>query len=110
MERYITEVPDKWVALKLPNNNYKIFGTWVGRYLDDNRWRLNSGVSSVDQDDKFYYFTGFSGSCYKCHKKAYGTATIYGLDVLNKIIIEAKGDIEVIDNISDWIDNTNKLK
>ena len=66
MDRNISEVPDRWVIFKLPNNYYKVFGTWAGGYLDGDRWKLNSGISKVEQDENFYYFIGFSGSCYKC--------------------------------------------
>lgn len=62
---------------------------------------LNS-FEKTEQDDEFYYFMGFSGSCYKCHKKGYGTATSYGLCVLNKIIEQGSGEIEVMEDNDDW--------
>lgn len=37
MKRNISETPERWVILKLPNNYYKVFGTWAGGYLDGNR-------------------------------------------------------------------------
>jgi hypothetical protein len=88
--------PDRWVVLELPNGYYKVFATWV-----DDRWRLNSGIKTVEQDEEFYYFIGFSGSRYKCHKKGYGVATSYGLDLLNEIIQQGKGQIELMEN-ADW--------
>lgn len=103
MDKNISEVPDRWVIVKLPNNYYKVFGTWSGGYLDGDRWKLNSGIERVEQDDEFYYFIGFSGSCYKCHKKRYGTATSYGLGVLNKIIEQSIGQIELMENVDDWV-------
>ena len=102
MDRNISESPDRWVIVKLPNNYYKVFGTWTGGYLDGDRWKLNSGISKVEQDENFYYFIGFSGSCYKCHKKGYGTATSWGLSVLNKIIEQGNGQIELMENVEDW--------
>ena len=98
----ISEVPDRWVIFKLPNNYYKVFGTWAGGYLGGDGWKLNSGISKVEQDENFYYFIGFSGSCYKCHKKAYGTATSYGLGVLNKIIEQGNKQIELMEDVDDW--------
>ena len=47
-------------------------------------------------------FIGFSGSCYKCCKKGYGTATSYGLGVLNKIIEQGDGKIELMEDCDDW--------
>ena len=102
MDRNISESPDRWVIVKLPNNYYKVFGTWTGGYLDGDRWKLNSGISKVEQDENFYYFIGFSGSCYKCHKKGYGTATSWGLSVLNKIIEQGNGQVELMENVEDW--------
>ncbi len=100
--RNISESPERWVILKLPNNYYKVFGTWAGGYIDCERWKLNSGINKVEQDEDFYYFIGFSGSCYKCYKKAYGTATSYGLGVLNKLIEQGQGKIELMDDMHDW--------
>ena len=103
MERNISEIPERWVILKLPNNKYKVFGTWAGGYLDGDRWKLNSGISEVEQDENFYYFIRFSGSCYKCHKKGYGTATSYGLGILNKIIEQGNGQVELMNDVDDWV-------
>ena len=102
MDRNISESPERWVIVKLPNNYYKVFGTWTGGYLDGDRWKLNSGISKVEQVENFYYFIGFSGSCYKCHKKGYGTATSWGLSVLNKIIEQGNGQVELMENVEDW--------
>ena len=98
----MNEIPEKWVILKLPNNYYKVFGTWAGGYLDGDRWKLNSGIKEIEQDENFYYFIGFSGSCYKCHKKSYGTATSYGFNVLNKMIKQGNGQIELMEDVDDW--------
>jgi len=102
MDKHISEAPENWVILKMPNNYYKVFGTWTGDYLGSDRWKLNSGIKKVEQDDEFYYFTGFSGSCYKCHKKGYGTASSFGLNVLNKIIEQGNSQIELMDDVDNW--------
>lgn len=44
---------------------FKVFGSNSGGYLDGDSWRLNSGVVSVQKDENYYYFRGYSGSCYK---------------------------------------------
>ena len=102
LNRNISENPERWVILKLPNNYYKVFGTWSGGYLDCDRWKLNSGIEKVEEDENFYYFTGFSGSCYKCDKKSYGINTSYGLDILNKLIEQGQGKIELMEDMDDW--------
>ncbi len=101
MKRNISETPEKWVILKV-QDNYKVFGTWAGGYLGRDRWKLNSGIEKVEQDEHFYYFIGFSGSIYKCHKGGYGVTTSYGRAVLDKIIEKGSGRIELLDNVSDW--------
>jgi len=105
MERKISETPNKWVILGLPDNHYKVYGTWAGGYLDGDRWKLNSGIKEVEQDDDFYYFIGYSGSCYKCDKKGYGVMTSFGHDVLDKMIGLAKGQVEVLDDVDDWAEH-----
>jgi hypothetical protein len=102
MKRNISETPERWVILKLPNNYYKVFGTWSGGYLDGDMWKLNSGIERAEQDDDFYYFIGFSGSCYKCHKNKYGTINSYGFNVLNKIIEDSNNQIELMEDVDDW--------
>ena len=74
----VSETPEYWVVIRISTEDnidipyYKVFGGWRGGYLDGDRWKLNSGITKVEEDDDYYYFSGFSGSCYKCHKKGYG--------------------------------------
>tara|TARA_B110000503_G_scaffold129655_1_gene202101 strand:- start:191 stop:565 length:375 start_codon:yes stop_codon:yes gene_type:complete len=99
-ERNISETPDKWVIIEIeqggylsskPKPLYKVFGSWAGGYLDGDRWKMNSGIVSVEEDDDYYYFIGYSGSCYKCHKKGYGVMTSYSQSILDNIIDKAGG-------------------
>lgn len=110
MSRIISETPERWCIVKITaegrGDTYKVYGTWAGGYLDGDRWKLNSGISKVEEDDDNYYFYGHSGSCYKCHKKGYGVATSYGQGVLSGIIDKAEvvsAKVEVIDENTDWI-------
>lgn len=65
--------PNNWVILKITKENqepyYKVLAGWYGGYLYGDSWKLNSGITKVDQDDDFYYFHGYSGSTYKCPKE-----------------------------------------
>jgi hypothetical protein len=68
--------PDNWVILKVKEGKYdpgfyKVLAGWSGGYLDGDRWRMNSGITRVEQDGDYYEFYGSSGSCYRCHKKGY---------------------------------------
>lgn len=99
----ITETPERWVILKLPNEVYKVFGVWTGGYLTSDRWKLNSGVEKVEQDDDFYYFIGFSGSCYKCQKSKYGiSSSYYGKGILSHILLQSEGKIKLMKDKEDW--------
>jgi hypothetical protein len=67
--------PDRWVMLKFNHNGeliYKILGSWYGGYAKGDSWKLNSGVTKIEEDGQTYLFYGSSGSVYRCHKNAYG--------------------------------------
>src|SRR6056300_266090 len=68
--------PDNWVILKIKEGKYdrgfyKVLAGWSGGYLDGDSWRMNSGITRVEEDGDYYKFYGSSGSCYRCHKKSY---------------------------------------
>jgi hypothetical protein len=101
----ITSHPDNWVILKIQYESetyYKVFGVWTGGYLRGDSWQLNSGIEKVTQDDEYYYFIGFSGSCYKCNKHTYGIKALYGVGVLNNIIEKSEGKAVKLDDNKDW--------
>jgi len=102
----ISETPDKWVIIKIGSDsesNFKVFGSWAGGYLDGDRWRLNSGITKIEEDQDNYYFYGWSGSCYQCHKKGYGIMTSYSRGVLDNIISKAPINVEILDPETDWL-------
>lgn len=100
-ERNVTDIPERWVILKLANGIYKVFGVW----LNDERWKLNSGIDRVEEDKDFYYIFGISGSCYKCCKNFYGITNSYGCAILNGIL--NTGVVEIVENMTDFL-NTYK--
>lgn len=104
MERNVSETPEKWVILKLPNNYYKVLGSWSGGYLTSDRWKVNSGIKNIEEDNDFYYFIGFSGSYYKCHKKSYGIANSYCGDILNEMLEKSNNQITLMDDKENWLD------
>jgi ribosomal protein L21E len=66
--------PDNWVILKIKYGTgyfYKVLGGWSGSYLEGDSWRMNSGITSVEEDEHYYYFHGHTGSCYRCNKGSY---------------------------------------
>jgi len=78
-----TYTPDRWMLVRINGDkpHYRVFGSWYGGYLHGDSWRMNSGVKSYKEDDTYYYFSGESGSEYKCRKQCYG-ASGYGRLVL----------------------------
>lgn len=97
----ITETPDKWVVLKI-DNYYKLFASWIG-----DSWKINSGITKIEEDEDNYYFFGFSGSCYKCYKKSYGVATSYSSNILNRITTTTD-KIFILDEKENWIELLKK--
>ena len=94
--------PDGW-ALISHNDNYYVFGSWRGSYLDGDIWRRNSGIVKYEEYDDYYYFYGYSGSCYHCSKE-YNHITLYNQGVLSSILSGNKGSkiISVEDFIKEF--------
>lgn len=76
--------PDKWVMLKIESNGqttYKILASWYGGFAKGDSWKLNSGVTKIEEDGQCYLFHGSSGSVYVCHKSTYGMS-MYTMGIL----------------------------
>lgn len=86
--------PYRWVVLKI-ENYYKVFGAFYG-----DAWKINSGISSVEEDEYHYYFHSLSGSTYKCNKNTYGITNPYCNGVLNKILTQKK--VSLMDKDTNW--------
>jgi len=101
------ENPDYWVILKFTRKDetyYKVFASFMGGYLDGDRWKMNSGIVSVEEEDDCFLFNGSSGSVYKCMKWGYTTSS-YTQQVLEGIIKSShiiNATIEVMDGNTDW--------
>jgi len=121
--KQISETPEHWVILRIPTEDnidipyYKVFGGWRGGYIAGDRWKLNSGITKVEEDDDYFYFYGYSGSCYKCHKKGYGLKdemfgfSLYVQQVLESMIENADLamgiNIEIMPGETDWKELNN---
>jgi hypothetical protein len=102
--------PDKWLVVKIEGGKfpltYKVFACWYGGYLNEDSWKLNSGITKVTKEDNFYLFEGYSGSVYSCSEKRYG-ATMYGYGVLQNIIEKSKEagvNVEKMPDETNWLD------
>jgi hypothetical protein len=99
--------PDQWVVLKIVAYNethYRVFGTWRGGYLYGDSWRMNSGVTAVEELEDHYVFVGSSGSRYKCYKETYGAA-MYSAGIIQSFIQDAEEEnveVEILDKDIDF--------
>lgn len=97
-----TTRPNRWVLLKITTDEevfYRVFAMWRGGYLDGDSWRINSGVTRVEETDDSFLFYGLSGSIYECAKGAYGL-TAYGASVLSGVL---KDGVEIMPEDTDWL-------
>ena len=95
--------PDNWVIIKLKGDDphYRVLAGWSGGYLDGDSWRMNSGITRVDEVDNCFYFYGSSGSCYQCHKESY-TLRMNNAHIWAQIQ-ELHGDVvELMPEDTDW--------
>lgn len=91
--------PDKWLVVKITHgsdSHYRVFACWYGGYTSGDSWKMNSGITRVTQDDKFYYFEGSSGSVYQCYKETYGL-NMYGMSVLTNMIEKSAKEGTIIE-------------
>lgn len=104
--------PDKWMLIKITGKDphYRVFGSWYGGFAGADSWRMNSGISSMIEEDDHYLFIGSSGSTYACHKDMYG-ASSYGMSVARQYEEKGEGRFQILDevdatdviNANDWI-------
>ena len=91
--------PDRWLPIEIDQDDgeklLKIFGVWSGGYTHGDQWRLNSGVEEIEEDEDYYYFKGYSGSVYQCHKRGYGS-TAYGYSVINGMLEPVKHKARIL--------------
>ena len=111
----ISETPHKWVVVKIEKDGaeyYKVYGSWRGGYLDGDRWKMNSGISKVEEDERAFFFSGESGSKYLCLKNSYGVSTSYTQSILENIMANAHkvgAKMEIMDSDINWIQLINRV-
>jgi hypothetical protein len=102
--------PDKWLVVKITGKDtapvHKVFASWYGGWAGSDSWKLNSGNTKATLVGDVYYFDGYSGSVYECHKDEYGY-TSYGGSVLTDIIQKAEQNgvkIEIMPQETNWLE------
>ena len=90
--------PNRFIILKLTTKDgdlYKVLAGWNGSYTEGQSWRVNSGITKVSTEGKYYLFEGYSNSIYKCNKDSYG-CNFAMQDILNQIKTMYKDKVEVL--------------
>jgi hypothetical protein len=102
----VTENPDNWVVFKIKGDDphYRILAGWSGGYTTGDSWRMNSGITKVEEfvDDGYYNFTGSSGSTYRCGKKSY-TLRMNNAHIWEKLKVLHGDKVELMPEETDWI-------
>jgi len=96
--------PDNWVVVKMSGDDphYRVLAGWSGGYLDGDSWRMNSGITSVEDAGDQYNFYGSSGSCYSCGKGSY-TLRMNNGNIWAQLQ-ELHGDkVELMDEDTNWM-------
>jgi hypothetical protein len=103
--------PDSWVVVKITTNDevlYKVLAGWGGGYLDGVSWRMNSGITKVEEDKEFYYFSGSSGSRYRCYKESYGLR-MSTAGIFKQLQMSDIAAVELMPEDTDWRKNYNEI-
>lgn len=97
--------PDNWVVLKIDTKDspvlYKILAGWSGGYLQGDSWRMNSGITKVEDAGEYWKFYGHSGSCYACHKDQY-RLRMNSAGIYNKLKKQFGDMVELLSEDTDW--------
>lgn len=95
--------PDKWVVLKVAGVDqdwwYRILGTWYGGFATGDSWRLNSGITKIEEEEDCFKVHGTSGSVYTCYKGCEGMGS-YTASVLDSFQYNAAQSGAVIEVVS----------
>jgi len=95
---------DNWVVIKMKGDDphYRLLVGTSGGYLDGDSWRMNSGITEVNETEDNYYFKGSSGSEYRCYKESY-RLKMNNAHVWNRLQ-ELHGDkVELMPEDTDWM-------
>ena len=97
---------DNWVVIKFNTEEHGIFykvlvGT-SGGYLDGDSWRMNSGITKVEEDEECYYFYGASGSRYRCYKESY-TLRMNNAHIWTQLQGMHGDKVEMMPEDTDWM-------
>lgn len=90
----VDETPGRWVLVQAPGEDHvRVLAMYSGGYLDGDSWRLNSGITEVEEATDCFLVRGLSGSVYKLGKENQGL-TLVGSDPINQYNLTVLDDAE----------------
>ena len=97
--------PDNWVVIKMNGDDphYRVLAGWSGGYLDGDSWKMNSGITRVEDAGDRYNFYGSSGSCYSCGKESY-TLRNNNAHIWSQLQNLHGNKVEMLPEETDWLD------
>ena len=95
---------DNWVVIKMKGDDphYRLLVGTSGGYLDGDSWRMNSGITKVEEDEECYYFYGSSGSRYRCYKESY-TLRMNNAHIWTQLQGMHDDKVEMMPEDTDWM-------
>lgn len=97
--------PDNWVVLKIDTKDapvlYKVLAGWSGGYTGGNSWRMNSGITRVEDAGYWWKFYGHSGSCYVCNKET-NFLKMNNAGIYNRLKKQFGDMVELLPEDTDW--------
>ena len=97
-----TYYPSSWIVFKVKETGlYKLLGGSLvsDGYLNDKSWRVNSGITHIEDDGQNWLFHGTSGSVYVCAKTAYAMRMAMG-----KVFYTIKDSVDLLDEDTNWME------
>jgi hypothetical protein len=96
--------PDNWVVVKISGDDphYRVLAGWSGGYLGGDTFRMNSGITEVEETKDHYYFSDSSGSTYRCCKDSY-TLRMNTVGMWGKLQELYGDEVELMPEDTDWM-------
>jgi hypothetical protein len=98
--------PDNWCVIRFNSIKhgiyYKLLAGWSGGYLSGDSWRMNSGITNVEEDQDAFRFRGTTGSWYKCYKGSYGLR-MNNVGVWDQLQQKHGDKVELMPEETDWL-------
>lgn len=92
--------PDCWVLIKITTDLhptfYKVLAGWSGGYTTGDSWKMNSGITKVEDDGDYWKFIGETGSVYRCHKDG-NQLRMSIIGVWNQLTAEYPDTVNLVD-------------